>query len=219
MRFFYFEQECSFIRCIKPNTNQSSDIFDKNFVLSQLVLSCSIAYQQLMRIGFPAHLDIPDLFKMLNSKQYFNEQIGSQKVICAEIMRSCGLEWKDFKLGNTKIFFRRGKLDLISEKLNGDLTLIINQHKKLKILRKKWRIALIVSRFCTISKIQLIQNDSANTTANVSTNDTVMTNSGDKSSYLKGGKKRKLYQMPDQMPHQSSSQSESAEFSGINSRL
>ncbi|XP_031631814.1 unconventional myosin-VI-like [Contarinia nasturtii] len=32
--------ECSFIRCIKPNTKQLNDTFDEDYVLSQLVSSC-----------------------------------------------------------------------------------------------------------------------------------------------------------------------------------
>lgn len=156
-----------------------------------------------MRTGFPAHLDILNLLNLFKSKQYFSVKIENQKLICGEVMRSCGLEWKDFKLGNTKIFLRNKKLELVSEKLNGDLALIINQHKKLKMLRTKWRIALIVTRFCAIRKNRSIRNNDASIT-NSSTNAHSQASS-------QGRRKRKS----ELRAHQTSSQSESTQVSGI----
>lgn len=167
-----------------------------------------------MRTGFPSHLDISDLLKMFDKNlNYFNNIFDSQKVICSEIMRSCGLKWKHFKLGNTKIFFRNGKLDLLSEKLKGDSTFIINRHKKLKILRTKWRIAIIVARLCSIRKVQPNQNDSMDVSDSM--NDTVRTSFSTENAcsktISKSLKKRKSYQL--------AHQSESAQVLGIHSRF
>lgn len=154
-------QECSFIRCIKPNQNQWRDQFDEKFVLSQLISSCCFAYHQLMRTGFPSYLDIADIFDLFKqSLEQSEHTLINRKYICSELIRACGLRWKDFKLGNTKIFFRNGKLDVLTEKLKGDLNFIINRHKKLKLLRAKWRIVIIVTRLCSIWKNRSIRNGS-----------------------------------------------------------
>lgn len=148
-----FFQKCSFVRCIKPNASQCSGMFDGNLVRSQLISSGSIAYQQLMRVGFPCHMSIADLFNTFKSNLKFEGYCSTNpKKISNILLRSCGLKWKDFKLGNTQIFFRSGKLEILSEKLKEDSQLIIQRLEKLKLLRKKLKVAIIFARFCTMSK-------------------------------------------------------------------
>lgn len=146
-----FFQECSFVRCIKPNAKQCSEIFDENMVQTQLISSGSIAYQQLMRIGFPSHISIVTLFNMFKSKSEFTEYTHKNpKEFCNMLIRSCGLMWKDFKLGNTQIFFRSEKLEILSEKLKEDAEVIKYRLEKCKLLRKKFRAAIIFARSCAI---------------------------------------------------------------------
>lgn len=114
-----------------------------------------------MRKGFPSHLEINLIFDIFKQNLDNDEHSCSRKDICSSLIRSCGLKWRDFKIGHTKIFFRNGKLDSFNEKLKGDLQLIINHHKKLKLLRSKWRIVIIVARLCSTQKSRKIQNDSA----------------------------------------------------------
>ncbi|XP_031627793.1 myosin heavy chain 95F-like [Contarinia nasturtii] len=145
--------KCSFIRCIKPNGSQSSGIFNEDLVRSQLISSGSIAYQQLMRIGFPNFISIADLFIKVKSNLEFEDYANTNpKEFCNLLIRSCGLLWKDFKIGNTKIFFRCKKLDLLTEKLNDEPSKIKYQMDKLRLLRKKWKIAIIFTRFCVLGK-------------------------------------------------------------------
>lgn len=152
---------------------------------------------------------------MFNKNPHYSNKIfDSQKVVCSEIIRSCGLKWKDFKLGNTKIFFRNGKLDLISEKLKGDLTLIIDRHKKLKILRTKWRIAITVARLCSIRKVQPNQGDSVAMVVSDSINGQVRASSSTENACLKTSRKRKLHPLE----HRSSGQFDSAQALGIPSK-
>lgn len=141
------------MRCIKPNSNQSSGTFDENLVESQLISSGSIAYQRLMRIGFPSHISITKLFDMFKLKLEFESYTTySPKYFCSILIRSCGLKWTDFKLGNTQIFFRRGKLDILSEKIKEDAIIIKKRLDKLKLLRRKLKAAIIFARFCVIGK-------------------------------------------------------------------
>lgn len=155
---FIYLQEISFIRCIKPNIDQCSGIFTDDLVISQLLASCSIAYQKLMRIGFPTNMEISDVLDKFEKSLNYCESNYNRKTICSELIRSCGLRWKDFKLGNTKVFFRNGKIDVVSEKLEGDLQLIINQQKKLKKARSTWRFAIIISRLCSFRKHRRTQD-------------------------------------------------------------
>lgn len=139
-------QECSFVRCVKPNDRQCSGVFDRNLVRSQLISSGSIAYQQLMKIGFPSNMSISNLFNNIMSKSQFMKYTSfSPKEFCNILLRSCSLKWTEFKLGNTQIFFRNGKLEILSEKLREDPKVIIQRLDKLMLLRRKLKTAILVA--------------------------------------------------------------------------
>lgn len=136
------------MRCIKPNSNQCSGVFDENLILSQLISSGSIAYQKLMKTGFPAHMSILDLFSIFKSKQGFNEHTSTnQKEFCSRLLRACHLKRNDFVIGNTKIFFRNGKYEMLIEQLKIDPNKILLRLNKLKLLRSKWNVVMIIARF------------------------------------------------------------------------
>lgn len=111
-----------------------------------------------MRAGFPDQLDIKHFLNIFKERLDNFEQY-STKDICSQLVRSCGLKWKDFKLGNTKIFFRNSKLNVLTDKLSGDLQIILDCFKKKKCARMKWRIAIITIRLCSILKIRPIQDN------------------------------------------------------------
>lgn len=111
-----------------------------------------------MKTGFPSHLSIADLFhKFKSDPAYLKFTSTDQKDFSNKLLRSCGLRWKDFKLGNTKIFFRKTKFDILSEKLKEDSQTIINRLYKLKLLRRRWHVAIIVARFCCKKNSNLLQ--------------------------------------------------------------
>lgn len=129
---------------MKPNENQSSDKFDESVISSQLSSSGTFAYQMLMRNGFPDHINITDLHcKFEQHFHLFEYDSTDQKQFWSLLIRSSGLIRKDFKFGNSKIFFRAGKLELLNEKLSNDLSIIIERFKKIGVLRLKWRTAVI----------------------------------------------------------------------------
>lgn len=157
-------QKCSFIQCIKPNSHQSSGLFDEDVVKSQLISSGSVAYQQLMKIGFPSHMTIEELINMfkLNS-DFMDYTTKSPKEFCNMLLRSCGLLWKEFKLGNTQIFFRKGKLELFSERLKDGPKTIKQRLDKQKRLRNKFKIAIFKVIMNVQHKKMLVkQNDLRN---------------------------------------------------------
>lgn len=106
--------------------------------------SGTFAYQQLMRKGFPTHINISDLcYRFEQHIHLFDYNSTDQKQFWNLLIRSSGLTRKDFKFGNSKIFFRMGKLELLNEKLSDDLPVIIERFKKIGVLRLKWRTAII----------------------------------------------------------------------------
>lgn len=144
---FLFLQECSFVRCIKPNENQSSNTFDENLVLSQLASTGCIAYQKLMRSGYPVHMKIEDLLNQCKKMLKLSKSVENQKEFCSTILRSCGLRWKDFRIGNRNVFFRSEKMDIITENMKDEVK-VQSQFMRLNFIRAKWRIMRIVVRFC-----------------------------------------------------------------------
>lgn len=138
-------------------------MFDENVVRTQLISSGSIAYQQLMRVGFPSHFSIAEIFNMFKENLEFKDYISTHpRNFCNLLLQSCGLKWKDFKLGNTQIFFRSGKFELLSEKLKEDSKLIkqgLDKQKTLKLkLRKKFKAAILATiisaRLCVKSRCE-----------------------------------------------------------------
>lgn len=138
-------QKCSFIRCIKPNESQCRGVFDENLVRTQLISSGSIAYQQLMRAGYPSHWCIAELFNKFEKNPEFKDYTSTNpKDFCHLLLQSCGLKWKDYKLGHSQIFFRTGKFELLYEQLKEDTEIIKQRLMKLR-LRKKFRAAILAT--------------------------------------------------------------------------
>lgn len=135
------------MRCIKPNLSQRCDLFDENIVLPQLISSGSIAYQKLIKTGFPTNMSIEDLFNKFQSNGDFHEHTCiNQKEFCSRLLRACYLKRKDFEIGNAKIFFRTGKIEILAEKLKSDPKEILFRLNKLKLLRSKLNFAILVAK-------------------------------------------------------------------------
>lgn len=152
-----------------------------------------------MRMGFPCHMDINDFFNTFKHNfDNFEAVSNDKKNVCGQLVRSCGLSWTDFKIGNTKIFLRNGKKDIIDEKLNADLELIVKRYKNLKILRAKFRFAIIfiVKRCGSLKKNQPIQGDSVFLMANDAEPNTELVNSNIEEVHQKSSKKRKMNIQP-----------------------
>lgn len=115
--------------------------------------SGSIAYQQLMKTGFPNHMDVEDLFNSFKTNKDFDENTyANKKKYCSMLLRSCQLKRIDFQIANSKIFFRNGKLEILTEALKKPTNDILLRFNKLKVARSKWNIALIATRFVSMGK-------------------------------------------------------------------
>lgn len=101
-----------------------------------------------MRVGFPSHFSIAGLFNMFESNPDFKEYTKNSKDFCKLLLQSCGLKLNQFKLGNTQIFFRSGKLALLTESLKDEPKIIKQRLDKHILLRRKFKAAVLVARFC-----------------------------------------------------------------------
>lgn len=140
--------------------------------MSQLVSTGCIAYQQLMRTGYPSHINIDYLLDRFKQNMDFSKYVTkNQKEFCETLLRSCGLKWKDFRIGNKNVFFRNGKVDLLTESLKQDSKAIFNRYMRLKLVRAKWLFSImLVIRYCSIRERQRIEDCAHNLTVNSSVN-------------------------------------------------
>lgn len=100
-----------------------------------------------MKTGYPAHISIDDLCNKFASNEDFNKYIcTNQKDFCSILLRACQLKWNHFKIGNTKIFFRDGKFEMLTQKLKSDSKEILFRMNKLKLLRSKFYFTILVAR-------------------------------------------------------------------------
>lgn len=119
----------------------------------QLISSGTIAYQKLLNIGFPSQLAICELYEMFGEHfKHFQYNNVCKKKFCETLLLSNGLKKNEFRFGNTKIFFRAGKLDVVERKFRDDVNIIINRYEKHLLLRSKLRVSFIVARFLSIFK-------------------------------------------------------------------
>lgn len=100
-----------------------------------------------MRIGFPTHMSILELIDKFKLEfQEYTSIISNPKEFCNRLLRSYGLVWKDFKIGNTKIFFRKQKQEMLAKKIESDdLKTIRKRFEKLSSLRIKFKKAIALA--------------------------------------------------------------------------
>ncbi|XP_012266629.2 myosin heavy chain 95F-like isoform X2 [Athalia rosae] len=101
--------ETNFVRCVKPNEKMVAHQFNGNSVLAQLRSSGMISVLELMEHGYPSRVEFQDLFKMY--KSYLPPELAAlePKSFCEALLQGLKFNNKDFKFGNTKIFFKPRK--------------------------------------------------------------------------------------------------------------
>lgn len=140
-------QDCHFIRCIKPN-GKSDKTFDDVYVLEQLRSSGSIAYNHLMRVGYPTHIVMEVLYQTFEPYKF---QLNDAKTICKSFLYSIGFKTSDFKFGNSKLFLRPGKRDILNRFLESDpieFELIIKNMKAFIIKSRLKSLFYIALYYC-----------------------------------------------------------------------
>lgn len=149
-------QKTHFIRCVKPNLNQTPGVFDENFVCEQLQSSGCTAYYELMQFGYPDKIKISDLYdKLAPVLQSRHTSIGRLRC-CLIFLLANGFKAEDLRSGKSSINIRPGNSKLL-EKLQIEIN-DFNPESVLKFnnefLNHERRVLILRLRF--ISKRKFI---------------------------------------------------------------
>ena len=130
-----------FIRCIKPNADQSPRSFDSNSVMTQLQYSGMCAALLLMQAGFPTRISFGELHSRYAPKMPPMLQKLKPNIFCEALLVALDLDGgKDFQMGLTKVFFRPGKLAIMDQ-------LTMNTPENVEVIVAKVRKWLARKRF------------------------------------------------------------------------
>jgi myosin heavy chain 6/7 len=114
-----------FIRCIIPNEKKASGVIDSALVLNQLTCNGVLEGIRICRKGFPNRMlydDFKHRYAILASEAASNSDTKKGSIgITDQLVNDQNLNDEEFKIGQTKIFFKAGILarleDLRDEKL------------------------------------------------------------------------------------------------------
>ncbi|XP_069988169.1 myosin heavy chain, muscle [Penaeus vannamei] len=143
-----------FIRCIVPNETKSPGVVDAGLIMHQLTCNGVLEGIRICRKGFPNRMVYPDFchrYAILASKAM--AAAGDQKAAAGVCLNAISLPEENYRLGNTKVFFRAGVLGQLEEIRDDRLAQVLSwlqawirgyisriQYKKLQ----EQRVALIV---------------------------------------------------------------------------
>lgn len=120
-----------FIRCIIPNEKKASGVIDSALVLNQLTCNGVLEGIRICRKGYPNRMLYPDFkhrYAILAAEESksSSDETKASKAITDKLCVEGNLKDEEFKLGNTKVFFKAGVLahleDLRDEKLAAIMT-------------------------------------------------------------------------------------------------
>ncbi|XP_052393099.1 unconventional myosin-Vb isoform X1 [Carassius gibelio] len=109
-----------YVRCIKPNDNKESFVFDSRRAVQQLRACGVLETIRISAAGYPSRWTYPDFFsryRVLMTKK--NMTIADKKQVCKNLLETLIKDPDKFQFGKTKIFFRAGQVAYL-EKLRAD---------------------------------------------------------------------------------------------------
>ncbi|XP_035909583.1 myosin heavy chain, muscle isoform X7 [Anopheles stephensi] len=108
-----------FVRCIIPNEMKTAGVVDAHLVMHQLTCNGVLEGIRICRKGFPNRMMYPDFklrYKILNPKAVEGMDVEKEgRKIASLIIEAVGLNADQYRLGNTKVFFRAGVLGQMEE--------------------------------------------------------------------------------------------------------
>uniref|UniRef100_A0A914HJT9 Myosin-3 n=1 Tax=Globodera rostochiensis TaxID=31243 RepID=A0A914HJT9_GLORO len=130
-----------FIRCIIPNEKKQSGLLDSALVLNQLTCNGVLEGIRICRKGYPNRMvysDFKHRYAILaaeESKVPDEKQAGKQ--ITDKLASAGDLKDEEFKLGNTKVFFKAGVLARLEDLRDAKLSIIMTAFQS----RIRWFLA------------------------------------------------------------------------------
>ncbi|XP_061197039.1 myosin heavy chain, striated muscle-like isoform X3 [Saccostrea echinata] len=133
-----------FVRCIIPNEFKQPGVIDAGLVLNQLQCNGVLEGIRICRKGFPSRV-IYSEFKQRYSILAPNaipQGFADGKVVTEKILLALQLDPAEYRLGNTKVFFKAGVLGMLEEMRDERLGKIISMfqaHIRGYLVRKQYK--------------------------------------------------------------------------------
>ncbi|XP_055948538.1 myosin heavy chain, muscle-like isoform X7 [Argiope bruennichi] len=144
-----------FVRCIIPNELKQAGVIDAGLVMHQLTCNGVLEGIRICRKGFPNRMIYPDFkqrYTILAASAVPKGFVDAKKV-AESVLEAIQLDKNDYRLGNTKVFFRAGVLGRLEEMRDDRLAKIVTwlqawirwylSKKEFKKLQEQ-RVALLV---------------------------------------------------------------------------
>jgi myosin heavy subunit len=135
---------CNFVRCIKPNQLMTPGYIDRSFVVEQLRCSGTVQACEVLRVGLPTRIlyaEVVDTYKSFLSIEILQMFDNNEKLFTQAILWAYSFPSTAYRLGDTRLFFKTGKIDLLDQLLTPSTYVNPEDLSKLmlKYLRKrKW---------------------------------------------------------------------------------
>ncbi|KAL3101299.1 hypothetical protein niasHT_028055 [Heterodera trifolii] len=130
-----------FIRCIIPNEKKQSGLLDSALVLNQLTCNGVLEGIRICRKGYPNRMQYPDFkhrYAILAAEESkVPDEKQASKQITDKLATDGELKDEEFKLGNTKIFFKAGILARLEDLRDAKLSIIMTGFQS----RIRWFLA------------------------------------------------------------------------------
>merc|ERR1712002_797531 len=157
-----------FVRCIIPNENKAPGEMDGQLVLHQLRCNGVLEGIRICRKGFPSRMlftDFKQRYQILAASAIPPGFIDG-KVACEKLIEALQLDENEFRIGNTKVFFRSGIVGELEEMRDERLSKIISQFQayckghleRVEFKKKKDRIVGLAVLQRNIRKFFAIRN-------------------------------------------------------------
>uniref|UniRef100_A0A673XCB9 Unconventional myosin-X-like n=1 Tax=Salmo trutta TaxID=8032 RepID=A0A673XCB9_SALTR len=132
-----------FVRCIKPNMDKNSNMFDPEVVLNQLRYSGMLETVKIRRAGFPVRRTFPDFCSRYMMKD--SRPTDDQRGRCTELLMTYDPAKRDWQLGKTKVFLKEElelRLEKEREEVRRQAGMVIRAHILSYVARKHYKRVL-----------------------------------------------------------------------------
>ncbi|CAK4785130.1 unnamed protein product [Aphanomyces euteiches] len=111
----------NFIRCIKPNPAMDPSVFDRRSVMNQLRCSGTLQACKVLQVGLPTRVsyeELIDTYIHLLGMDFMVQFHENGRLFARALCYVLEFPPEDYRLGDTKLFFKTGKISLLDTVLN-----------------------------------------------------------------------------------------------------
>ena len=109
-----------FVRCLKPNKTLLPDSPDAGLLLDQLLFSGMLEAVELMRGGFPGRIPFVEIHRRFAGKLPAGVMKMSPGDFVRAVISAVELKQADYQVGTSRLFFRTGGADFLTELQHAD---------------------------------------------------------------------------------------------------